>query len=81
MSEETDFLYLGEPEVIEAGVGDMPRCIDTMVDVIKLINAGDYMMSGKNHNSHGAMVSFPDDPPFPNMPTNGPDRRVMAMTA
>jgi len=81
MSEETDFLYLGEPEVIEAGVGDMPRCIDTMVDVIKLINAGDYMMSGKNHNSHGAMVSFPDDPPFPNMPKNGPDRRFMAMPA
>ena len=27
------------------------------------------------------MISFPDEPEFPNMPKNGPDRRFMAMTA
>ena len=32
---------------------------------------GDYVMGGKNHNSHGIMISFPDEPEFPNMPKNG----------
>lgn len=76
-----DFLYLSEPDMIKAGVMNMPECIDTMEDVIKLINKGDYVMSGQNHNSHGAMVSFPDKPEFPNMPKNGSDRRFMAMPA
>lgn len=76
-----DFLYLSEDDLIKAGVMDMPKCVDCMEDVIKLLNAGDYMMSGKNHNSHGAMVSFPDEPEFPNMPKNGNDRRFMAMPA
>jgi len=39
------------------------------------------MMGGENHNSHGCMVSFPDDPEFPGMPKNAPDRRFMAMPA
>lgn len=76
-----DFLYLSEPDMIKAGVTDMKKCIDTMEEVIKLINVGDYMMSGKNHNSHGAMVSFPEKSEFPNMPKNGCDRRFMAMPA
>ena len=75
------FLYLSEPDMVAAGVKNMSHCIDTMEEVIKLLNAGDYMMSGNNHNSHGAMVSFPDNPKFPNMPKNGPDRRFMAMPA
>lgn len=76
-----DFLYLSEPDMIAAGVTDMKKCINTMEEVIKLINVGDYMMSGSNHNSHGAMISFPDNPIFPNMPKNGRDRRFMAMPA
>ena len=38
-------------------------------------------MSGKNENSHGAMVEFPETSPFPNMPLSGADRRYMAMPA
>ena len=76
-----DFLYLSEPDMIAAGVKNMPLCVDTMEKVIQLLNAGDYMMSGNNHNSHGAMVTFPDEPAFPNMPKNGCDRRFMAMPA
>ncbi len=34
-----------------------------------------------NGNSHGTMITFPDNPPFPNMPKSGPDRRFMAMPA
>ena len=60
-----DFLYLSEPDMIAAGVKNMPLCVDTMEKVIQLLNAGDYMMSGNNHNSHGAMVTFPDEPAFP----------------
>ncbi|MFV0527306.1 MAG: tyramine oxidase subunit B [Lachnospiraceae bacterium] len=76
-----EFLYLSEPDMIAAGVKDMSKCVDTMEEVIKLLNAGDYVMSGNNHNSHGAMVTFPDQPAFPNMPQNACDRRFMAMPA
>lgn len=76
-----EFLYLSEEDVVAAGVKDMSKCVDTMEEVVKLLNAGDYVMSGSNHNSHGAMVSFPDEPEFSNMPKNGCDRRFMAMPA
>jgi N-[(2S)-2-amino-2-carboxyethyl]-L-glutamate dehydrogenase len=80
-STKCDFLYLNEQDLIQAGVKDMNSCMDAMEEVVKLINAGDYMMSGANHNSHGAMVSFPDEHNFANMPKNGCDRRFMAMPA
>ena len=77
-----DFIFLSEEEMIKAGVKNMPACIDTMEDVIKCLNAGDYVMGGENHNSHGSQVSFPKESPFPNMPLDeGDDRRFMAMPA
>ena len=76
-----DFLYLDEEEMIEAGVKDMHQCVGVMEEVFSLLGQGDYIMGGKNHNSHGILISFPDEPQFPNMPKNGPDRRFMAMTA
>lgn len=82
MSEtKVDFLYLSEPEMVKAGVTDMHRCIAVMTEVFDLMGKGDYVMGGKNHNSHGIMISFPDEPEFQNMPHNGPDRRFMAMVA
>ena len=45
------------------------------------LNRGDYVMGGENHNSHGCMVTFPDNPEFEGMPKNGEDRRFMAMPA
>lgn len=76
-----DFLYLNEEEMIKAGVTDMHHCIEIMTEVYDLMGKGDYVMGGKNHNSHGILISFPDDPEFPHMPRNGPDRRFMAMVA
>lgn len=76
-----DFLYLNEKEMIEAGVTDMRHCIEVMTEVYDLMGKGDYVMGGKNKNSHGILISFPDNPEFPNMPRNGPDRRFMAMVA
>lgn len=76
-----DFLYLDEQEMLKAGVTDMARCVDVMSEVFNLMGQGDYVMGGKNHNSHGILISFPDEPHFPRMPKNGPDRRFMAMTA
>lgn len=80
-STKIDFLYLNEEEMVKAGVTDMHRCVEVMGEVFDLMGRGDYVMGGKNHNSHGIMISFPDEPEFPNMPKNGPDRRFMAMTA
>jgi len=77
-----DFLFLSEEDMIKAGVKDMPSCIETMEEVVKCLNAGDYVMGGENHNSHGSQVSFPKESPFPNMPLDtGDDRRFMAMPA
>jgi ornithine cyclodeaminase len=76
-----DFLYLSEEDMIKAGVTDINSCVDTMEEMFKILGHGDYMMAGENGNSHGAMVTFPDEPAFPNMPKNGPDRRFMAMPA
>ena len=80
-STKIDFLYLNEAEMVQAGVTDMHRCIEVMTEVFDLMGKGDYVMGGKNHNSHGVMISFPNEPEFPNMPKNGPDRRFMAMVA
>lgn len=77
-----DFLFLNEEDMIKAGVKDMPGCIEAMEEVLKCLSKGDYVMGGENHNSHGCMVTFPANPPFPNMPkNNGEDRRFMAMPA
>jgi ornithine cyclodeaminase len=38
-------------------------------------------MGGPNHNSHGMVIAFPEESPFPNMPLAGPDRRFAAMPA
>ncbi|MFS3135364.1 tyramine oxidase subunit B [Gluconacetobacter sacchari] len=76
-----DFLYLSEQDMLRAGVADMAGCVDTMEEMFALLHAGDYRMAGPNSDSHGAMVSFPADSPFPAMPRPTPDRRFMAMPA
>ena len=76
-----DFLYLNEEDMIKAGVMDMNGCIEAMEEMLKVMNVGDYVMGGANHNSHGVMLTFPEKSPFPNMPVDGPDRRFMAMPA
>jgi ornithine cyclodeaminase len=83
MSEHTqlNFIYLSEPDMVKAGVTDMPSCVDTMEEMFALLHQGDYRMAGPNNDSHGAMITFPEQPTFPNMPTNTADRRLMAMPA
>lgn len=81
MDAKIDFLYLSEPDMIKAGVKDMKSCVDVMEDLLITLYKGDYVMGGANHNSHGCMIMFPDDPQFPGMPKNADDRRFMAMPA
>jgi ornithine cyclodeaminase len=76
-----DFLYLSEPDMIRAGVTDMPACVDAMEEMFALLHRGDYRMAGGNNNQHGATIVFPDDSPFPDMPKPTTDRRFMAMPA
>ncbi len=80
-STRIDFIYLSEPDMVRAGVTDMAACVDTMEEMFALLYHGDYRMAGSNANSHGAVVFFPDESPFPSMPKNTPDRRFMAMPA
>lgn len=81
MDTKIKFLYLSEPDMIRAGVKNMDQCVAAMEDLLLTLNRGDYMMAGVNHNSHGAQVSFPDNPQFEDMPKNADDRRFMAMPA
>lgn len=83
MSETTkiDFIYLSEPDMIKAGVTDMAACVDTMEEMFILLHQGDYRMAGPNSDSHGAMITFPEESPFPTMPKPTADRRLMAMPA
>lgn len=81
MGKRTEFLYLDEEEMIKAGVLDSAKCVDTLDEMFKLVSQGDYIMGGSKGNSHGIMLSFPDNPQFEGMPANGPDRRFMAMVA
>lgn len=81
MDTKIDFLYLSEPDMVKAGVKDMAKCVEVMEDLLLTLNKGDYVMGGQNHNSHGCMVTFPDNPQFPGMPKNAEDRRFMAMPA
>jgi ornithine cyclodeaminase len=76
-----DFLYLNEEDMIKAGVKEMAGCVEAMEEMFKLLKMGDYRMGGPNGNSHGVMMVFPEEPIFPNMPKDGPDRRFMAMPA
>uniref|UniRef100_UPI003C7E1726 tyramine oxidase subunit B n=1 Tax=Pseudomonas veronii TaxID=76761 RepID=UPI003C7E1726 len=76
-----DFIYLSEQDMIRAGVTDMRACIDTMEEMFSLLYQGDYRMAGPNNDSHGAMVTFPENSPFPDMPKPTADRRLMAMPA
>jgi len=72
-------LLLSQKDLIEAGVMDMPRCMDVIEDVFGLIGKGDYIMGGPLCNEHGQMIYFPKEAKFPGMPVTGPDRRFMAM--
>ena len=81
MNTKISFTYLSEPDMVAAGVKDMDQCVEVMEDMLLTLNRGDYVMGGQNHNSHGCMVTFPDDPEFEGMPKNADDRRFMAMPA
>jgi ornithine cyclodeaminase/alanine dehydrogenase-like protein (mu-crystallin family) len=76
-----DFLYLSEQDMIRAGVTDMALCVDTMEEMFGLLYSGDYRMAGSNNDSHGAMITFPENSPFPKMPKPTTERRMMAMPA
>ncbi|MBU0555011.1 MAG: ornithine cyclodeaminase [Alphaproteobacteria bacterium] len=76
-----DFIYLSEPDMIRAGVTDMAQCVDAMEEMFRLLHVGDYRMAGGNNNSHGAIIMFPENSPFPDMPKPTTDRRFMAMPA
>lgn len=79
MYPKIDFVYLSEPDMIEAGVLDAARCVTVCEETFSLLGKGDYLMGGANHNSHGMNIVFPKTTPFPNMPVAGPDRRFAAM--
>ena len=81
MDAKIDFLYLSEEDMIKARVKDMASCVEVMEDLLITLYKGDYVMGGANHNSHGCMIMFPDDPQFEGMPKNADDRRFMAMPA
>ena len=53
------FLYLSEEDMIDAGVLHPGRCVDVMEETMGLLEDGDFIMGGPEHNSHGIMLEFP----------------------
>lgn len=74
-----EFTFLNEKDMIDADVLDMDKCIEKTEKAFRLLGEGDYLMGGPNKNSHGLMLWFPKETKFPNMPTEGPDRRFMSL--
>ncbi len=77
-----DFLYLNEKEMIEAGVLDAARCIETMRDTMSLFGKKDFLLGGPKADEHGLQMNFPQKSDIEGFPLDdGPDRRFMAMPA
>lgn len=77
-----DFLYLNEKDMIEAGVLDASRCIETMRDTISLFGKKDFLLGGPKADEHGLQMNFPAASDIEGFPLDdGPDRRFMAMPA
>ena len=77
-----DFLYLNEQEMIEAGVLDAARCIESMRDTMALFGKKDFLLGGPNADEHGLQMNFPQKSDIEGFPLDdGPDRRFMAMPA
>lgn len=82
MEQAIDILYLNEDDMIEAGVLDAGKCVDVMEETIGLLNDGDFIMGGPNHDAHGLMLEFPKKSPIKDFPLNDSrDRRFIAMPA
>ena len=82
MDTKIEFLYLNEEDMIEAGVLDAGRCVDTVGEVMALLSAGDYLMGGRAHNDHGMQLIFPKKSGIVGFPKeDSRDRRFMAMPA
>lgn len=76
---ELNFLYLSQEDIINCGVLDMHECVKTIEKGFEVMAKGDYLFGGPGENEHGIKLWFPEKPRGKNMPTMGPDRRVMAM--
>lgn len=77
-----DFLYLNEKDMIEAGVMDAGRCVDTMQEVLCLLARGDVLMGGKSRREHGIQLIFPKKSEILDFPLeDSRDRRFMSMPA
>lgn len=61
-SKKLRMLYLDEEDMIEAGVMDAAKCVDVMEETMGLLEDGDFIMGGPEHNSHGIMLEFPKKP-------------------
>lgn len=76
------FLYLSEDDMIDAGVLNSARCVDVMEEALGLLEDGDFIMGGPDHDSHGLMLYFPNKSEIKNFPLNNSrDRRFIAMPA
>lgn len=79
-SKKLRMLYLDEEDMIEAGVMDAAKCVDVMEETMGLLEDGDFIMGGPEHNSHGIMLEFPKKSDIDGFPINdGADRRFIAI--
>lgn len=51
--------YISETAQLENGMLDILECVKSIEDMFALFKAGDFMMGGQNHISHGLSIHFP----------------------
>lgn len=76
-----DLRFLSQETAIEAGVTDMPSCVETIEETFRLHDEGRTLMGGDGGMTHGQMLRWPEESDDPEMPEAGPDRRFAAMPA
>lgn len=79
MSKKSEFIFLKEEDMIEAGVLDVKKCVDAIDETFKLVGEKDYLMGGPKGADHGLKIWFPATSKFERMPVAGPDRRFMSL--
>lgn len=79
---KVEFLFLNEEDMIQAGVMDAGRAVDTVGEVMALLSNEDYLMGGREHNDHGIQLIFPEHSDIQGFPlADSADRRFMSMPA
>lgn len=51
-------LYLSDGEIAKMLIGNMPEVVETIREMFRVLDSGEYVMGGRNGASHGTRISY-----------------------